>query len=295
MLDAECARYVDAGQAKSRHNARMNIDADRRRPIGVFDSGVGGLTVLDALRRTMPNEDLIYLGDTARLPYGTKSPASISRYACQATAALQARDIKLLVVACNTASAVALDALKTQMQALPVIGVVAPGAAAAVAARPGGRHLVMATEATVRLGAYARAIRELDPRAAVDEVACEMLVALAEEGWTSGEIAESIVARYLAPFSNGAPECVILGCTHFPLLRDPIAANVDQSTAIVDSASTTAAVAARELERLSLGNDAERSGRLTLLATDGATRFARVGGRFLDAAIEAGDIEIVDL
>jgi glutamate racemase len=158
----------------------MNASHSRRLPIGVFDSGVGGLTVLRALRQALPHEDLIYLGDTARLPYGTKSKSSISRYAGQATALLQERGIKLLVVACNTASAVALDTLTEQMKPLPVIGVVEPGATAAVTARPGGRHLVLATEATVRYGAYRQAIARRDERAEVRELACELMVSLAE-------------------------------------------------------------------------------------------------------------------
>ena len=184
----------------------MNSAANKRLPIGVFDSGVGGLTVLKALREKLPHEDLIYLGDTARLPYGTKSPASISRYACQATRLLQERNIKMLVVACNTASAVALDALREQMEPLPVIGVVGPGASAAVAAKPGGRHLVLATEATVRLGAYRRAILALDPAATVQELACEMLVSLAEEGWSDGAIADAIVARYIDELGDSAAD-----------------------------------------------------------------------------------------
>ena len=150
----------------------MNSREINRLPIGVFDSGVGGLTVLKALRTALPHEDFIYLGDTARLPYGTKSAASISRYACQATAQLQLQGIKLLVVACNTASAVALEALRQQMRPLPVIGVVEPGATAAVEACPGGQHLVLATAATVRLGAYRRAILERDATATVHELPC---------------------------------------------------------------------------------------------------------------------------
>ena len=266
-------------------------------PIGVFDSGVGGLTVLKALREALPHEDLIYLGDTARLPYGTKSPASISRYACQATRLLQERNIKLLVVACNTASAVALDALREQMQPLPVIGVVGPGASAAVAARPAGRHLVLATEATVRLGAYRRAIAELDPAAEVTELACEMLVSLAEEGWSSGAIADAIVARYVDELGDAADaaDSVILGCTHFPLLREPIAGAFKADVALVDSASTTAAAAADMLAALDLSNPAEHAGRLQLLATYGAKRFARVGGWFLGTDLTADDVDIVDL
>ena len=275
----------------------MNASDARYRPIGVFDSGVGGLTVLKALRQELPREDLVYLGDTARLPYGTKSPASISRYACQATRQLQGRGIKLLVVACNTASAVALAALREQMAPLPVIGVVEPGATAAVTARPGGKHLVLATETTVRLGAYSGAIAAKDPAARVSELACEMLVALAEEGCNDGEIAESIVRRYLRDAGEAAIDLdsVILGCTHFPLLRGTFAGVLDAGVAIVDSASTTAAAAHELLRDESLLNDRADAGSLELLATDGATRFARVGGQFLGAPLTADDVTVVDL
>ena len=275
----------------------MNASLANALPIGVFDSGVGGLTVLKALRETLPHEDLVYLGDTARLPYGTKSPDSISRYACQATAQLQRSDIKLLVVACNTASAVALEALRKQMHPLPVIGVVEPGATAAVEARPGARHLVLATEATVRLGAYREAILAKDPGAEVSELACELLVSLAEEGWNDGAIAESIVRRYLEDVDAASrhPDSVILGCTHFPLLRDTFASVFDAGTSIVDSASTTASAAKQLLTELALGNDQAAAGALTLLATDGATRFARVGGQFLGQALTYKDVTLVDL
>jgi len=275
----------------------MNASEAKALPIGVFDSGVGGLTVLKALRNALPHENLIYLGDTARLPYGTKSPTSISRYASQATAQLQRHGIKLLVVACNTASAVALDSLREQMGPLPVIGVVEPGAAAAVAARPGGRHLVLATEATVRLGAYRRAILEIDPLAQVDELACELLVSLAEEGWNNGVIAEAIVNRYLDQLDTASrnPDSVILGCTHFPLLRETFTSVFDSAVSIVDSASTTAAAAHELLETLHIGNQQEVSGSLKLLATDGATRFARVGGQFLGEDLAADDVTLVDL
>lgn len=275
----------------------MNSENARPLPIGVFDSGVGGLTVLKAIRNALPHEDLVYLGDTARLPYGTKSPTSISRYACQATRRLQQKGIKLLVVACNTASAVALDALHEQMAPLPVIGVVEPGATAAVDAVSGGNHLVLATEATVRLGAYTRAITARDSNAHVSELACEMLVALAEEGWTDGEIATAIVRRYLDQLDKGQADadCVILGCTHFPLLRGAIARALRPGTTIVDSASTTAAAAAKMLADLAIANNQSGAGSLLLLATDGASRFARVGGRFLGENLDASDITLVDL
>lgn len=275
----------------------MSNRATSTLPIGVFDSGVGGLTVLKAMRAALPGEDLVYLGDTARLPYGTKSPVSIERYALQATRHLRQRGIKLLVVACNTASAVALDALRKEMAPLPVIGVVEPGARAAVAVGEGARHLVMATEATVRLAAYRRAILARDPGAAVAELPCELLVSLAEEGWTQGKIATGIVQRYLeqVPTAHRTPDCVILGCTHFPLLAGAIADVMAPGTVIVDSASTTAAAATAILDELELhrGNDAR--GSLTLLATDGASRFARVGGQFLGEPLSADDIQLVDL
>jgi len=275
----------------------MNAADTKLKPIGVFDSGVGGLTVLKALREELPNEDLLYLGDTARLPYGTKSPVSISRYACRATRHLQEQGIKLLVVACNTASAVALDALREQMAPMPVIGVVEPGATAAVAAQPKGSHLVLATEATVRLGAYRHAIEARDGDARIEELACEMLVSLAEEGWLEGDIAADIVRRYLDNLDEPArhPDCVILGCTHFPLLRDAIASVIDDDIVIVDSASTTAAFAASELERAGLLNEQTEPGSLTLLATDGVTRFARVGGQFLGHDLSPDDIQLVVL
>ena len=275
----------------------MNAADAKNLPVGVFDSGVGGLTVLKALVDVLPHENLIYLGDTARLPYGTKSPASIARYACQATALLQKRNIKLLVVACNTASAVALDELREQMAPLPVIGVVDPGAEAAVRARPAGRHLVLATEATVQLGAYRKALTNKDPDVSVTELACELLVSLAEEGWNDGSIAEAIVRRYIdeLPEMEREPDSVILGCTHFPLLRPTFEAVFADSVAIVDSASTAAAAARMMLADLGLENDDVIPGSLELLATDSATRFARVGGQFLGRELTWEDIEVVDL
>jgi glutamate racemase len=183
------------------------------------------------------------------------------------------------------------------MHPLPVIGVVEPGAMAAVAARPHGSHLVLATEATVRLGAYRHAIEARDEQASVTELACELLVSLAEEGWLDGDIGIDILRRYLDELDDDRrqPDCVILGCTHFPLLRNTIAAVIDDGTVIVDSASTTAAVAAGALSAAGLLNTQTAPGVLTLLATDGATRFARVGGQFLGEDLSPDDIRIVDL
>ena len=220
---------------------------------------------------------------------------SIERYATQAASKLREQGIKLLVVACNTASAVALDALRDRLAPLPVVGVVEPGAKAAVCARPGGRHLVLATEATVRLGAYREAIQRRDPAAQVAEQACEMLVALAEEGWSDGEIARAIIQRYLDEADSADPDTIILGCTHFPLLKDAIGDVAGKGIVLVDSASTTADVVSRTLTVNLKQRAGDAPGSLRLLATDGATRFARVGGRFLGQALNAGSVEIVDL
>ena len=269
-------------------------------PIGVFDSGVGGLTVLRALRRQLPAESMIYLGDTARLPYGTKSAESVVRYATQAAEHLVKRGIKLLVVACNTASAVSLDPLRERFGALPVVGVVEPGAAAAVATRPHRRrHLVLATESTVKRHAYARAIHALAPDDVVDEVACSVLVALAEEGWTEGPVAEAAARAYLQPAisasTDGVLGTIVLGCTHFPPLEGTIRAVAGAGPIIVDSATTTAAHVATLLDQRGMRTMAAGPGTVTLIATDGADRFARVGSRFLGEPIQAAGVEIVDL
>jgi glutamate racemase len=269
-------------------------------PIGVFDSGVGGLTVLRAIRAALPYESAIYLGDTARVPYGTKSRDSVLRYSLQASRQLVERGIKLLVVACNTASALSLPELRAELAPLPVLGVVEPGAEAAVAASTAQRHLVLATEATVAQRAYTRAIRALAPRAEVEELACSLFVALAEEGWTDGAVVAAAVHAYLGPVAAGPtrerPDSVILGCTHFPLLADAIRAELGPVPSIVDSATATARSVAALLAREALATSARSArGDLRLLVTDGATRFARLGSRFLGETFAVSDVEVVDL
>jgi glutamate racemase len=249
----------------------------------------------------LPGEDFVYLGDTARLPYGTKSPESIRRYALQAAAALRARGVKCLVVACNTASAVALEALDAAFAPVPVLGVLEPGAAAACRATRSGRIAVIATESTARGGAYERAIRRIQPSASVTTRACPLFVALAEEGWSDGPIAEAVAHRYLDDLFAGAPgtrpDTLVLGCTHFPVLAPMLARMLGPTVGIVDSAATTAAALADVLDarHLRRPDGGVRTGRLALLATDGADRFARVGGTFLGQPLAAAQVEIVDL
>jgi glutamate racemase len=277
----------------------LNSAPRRSLPIGVFDSGVGGLTVLRALRAALPAEDFIYLGDTARLPYGTKSPATVVRYSMQCAAALIERGIRCLVVACNTASASSLDALRLQYPELPIIGVIEPGATAAVEASTSQHIAVIATEGTVNGGAYPAAIQRQNASARVVSRACSLFVAMAEEGWTEGPIAEGVARRYLEPIFSveDAPDTLVLGCTHFPALAGPIRAALPAHVKVVDSALTTAAAVKRQLDWAASTHEigGAARGRMEWLATDGASRFARIGAAFLGETLLAGDIEIIDL
>jgi len=276
----------------------MALPAAIRRdaPIGVFDSGVGGLTVLRALSHALPSQDFIYLGDTARLPYGTKSPDTVSRYSLQCAQALLRRGIGALVVACNTASASALGALSARYPDLPIIGVIEPGARAAIEASRSQHIAVIATEGTINGGAYQTEIRRRNPAVRVLARACSMFVALAEEGWTSGPVAEAVAHRYLDPVfaSDDAPDTLVLGCTHFPILTAAIRAVIPPDVRIVDSAATTARTLMARMAP-ALQGAPPGPGRITWLATDDAERFARVGGRFFGQALSAAAVEVIDL
>jgi len=258
------------------------------RPIGIFDSGIGGLTVLAALRDRLPAESYLYLGDTARLPYGTKSPETVVRYALRAAAFLAAHDVKLLVVACNTASAAALEALEEALP-IPVIGVVWPGARTA-AAHARARVGVVGTESTVASGAYRRALTALRPELAVSARACPLFVPLAEEGWLDHPVTHDVARIYLAPFAEEGIDTLILGCTHYPLLRPAIQAAVGAGVELVDSGPAVAA----EVEALLASRDlAGSSGGVRLQVTDGAARFSRIARVILGT--HAADLELVDL
>lgn len=277
------------------------MTADRDLPIGVFDSGVGGLTVLKALRERLPAESLIYLGDTARLPYGTKSAAAVSHYALQAAHALVRMGIKTLVVADNTSSAHALEALRAEFPGLPVIGVVEPGASAAALASAQGRIVVIATDSTVAAGTYPRAIHNSRPGAQVISKACPLFVSMVEEGMTDGPIAEQMAHHYLDPLFENADEdsrgdCLLLGCTHFPALTDLLRRVVGPQTAIIDSATTTARAVEDLLEHrgLAASRPASRA-RVRYLATDAPDRFARVARIFVPWTITSDEVEVVEL
>lgn len=268
--------------------------SDTAGPIAIFDSGVGGLTVAAAIARALPQEGFVYLGDTARLPYGTKSPETVTRYAVQATRALMRFRPKMIVVACNTASAVALPVLAAAYAPLPVVGVVEPGARAAVAASRQGRIAVIATEGTVRGGAYVRAIHALNAQVHVVQRACPLFVALAEEGWTHGAVPELAARKYLSDIFEveTPPDTLVLGCTHFPVLVDAIRKAVGPAVALVDSAETVA----REIASIVRASGSGAGPAVhRFLSTDAPERFARVGSQFFGAAIDVAQVELVDL
>jgi glutamate racemase len=260
---------------------------DGARAIGVFDSGVGGLTVFREIARALPGESLIYLGDSARVPYGTKSPSTIVRYSLEAARHLMTRNVKMLVVACNTATAAALPELQKQLS-IPVIGVVEPGARAAVAVTSGVVG-VIATEGTVRSKAYTKAIHAIDPDVQVIESAAPLFVPLAEEGWANTHVAREVAEIYLEPLIDSGIDTLVLGCTHYPILRGTIEQVVGGAVVIVDSAETTALTVKEALAPTSRGSQPSRQ----FLVTDAEERFRRIAGEFLAQEIE--HLELVSL
>lgn len=267
----------------------MSREPQRNAPLGVFDSGLGGLTVVRALRKRCPNEDIVYLGDTARVPYGTRSPETVIRYALGCSRVLTERGVKAIVVACNTVSAVALDMMRIELD-LPVLGVILPGARAAVSAAAGRTIGVLGTTGTITSGAYPRAISSFSTRAEVIGQPAPLFVPLAEEGWIDGEVPRLVARRYLEPVIAAGARCIVLGCTHYPILRDTIAAEADalagEPVSIIDSASAVADEVATFLA--DRGQDAthDRRGALDLLVTDLPKSFAQVAARFLGEPIE---------
>ena len=230
---------------------------DRNLPIGIFDSGVGGLTVYRALHERLPDEHFIYLGDTARVPYGTKSLNTVERYAIENARFLESRGIKLLVVACNTASALALPAIRGAVS-VDVVGVIEPGAAAAVAIASGKSIGVIATEATVQSAAYSAAIARLDANVEVVEQACPLFVSLAEEGWADTSVAESVAAQYLSRFESNSLGALVLGCTHYPILEDVIRRTLKSDVPLIDSGEAAATEVQSLLQSRELARPAEQ-------------------------------------
>jgi glutamate racemase len=269
---------------------------NRGAPIGVFDSGIGGLTVVREIMSRIPDEKIIYLGDTARVPYGVRAPETVRRYALEGAGFLLERDIKLLVVACNTVSAVGLDEIAA-ITDVPVLGVIEPGARAAGKSTGNGKVGVIGTEATVRSGAYAAAIEMIAPGAEVSSVPCPLFVPLVEEGWLEGEVPELVATKYLSTLKEWEIDTLVLGCTHYPLLKKMLKKVMGEGISLIDSAQETAA----EVERLLMETDGAAGGPaarqeppgLEICVTDSPGKFAQVGSRFLGS--DMNNIKKVEL
>lgn len=264
-------------------------DTKRSRPIGVFDSGIGGLTVVAALKKLLPSENIFYIGDTARVPYGGKSPETVERYGVEISNLLLAEQAKLIVVACNTASALAVPRLQ-QTLPVPVLGVIAPGAQAAVQATRNGRIGVIGTKATVRSGAYERAIHQLNPSALVASQACPMLVPLIEEGWLEDPITDAILARYLRTLVAEGVDTLVLGCTHYPLLWQALVRHVGPEITLVDSAANCASAVKTLLQENQLAAPDHNPGSLQVALTDRSDGFLRVAQEAL--GLQIGELRL---
>lgn len=260
--------------------------------IGIFDSGVGGLTVLKEIVKALPQEDTIYFGDTARVPYGTKSPETVTRYSLEIASFLVKRDIKLLVVACNTASAASLDVLQKKLP-IPVIGVIEPGARRAVSVTRSGKIGVIGTAGTIRSSAYAKAIKRLNPEVEVITRACPLFVPLAEEGWVDNEVARLTAHTYLDGLREHGVDTLVLGCTHYPLLKKVIGETVGDGVKLVDSAEETARTVAETLRAKEMTRPSSEEGNHHYYVTDIPAGFIRVGNRFLGGRL--GDVYQVNI
>lgn len=258
----------------------MEHMSEHEKPIGVFDSGIGGLTVVRALTALLPHENIIYFGDTARVPYGPKSPEVIREYAAQDTAVLATRGVKMVVVACNTVSAVALDVVRRAAQ-LPVIGMILPGAEAAVSSSTNKRIGVIGTAATIRSKSYPNAIASIDPLAYVVSAPCPLFVPLAEEGMSHHKATELIAKEYLFPLTTEKIDTLVLGCTHYPLLTDAISKATHNRVTLIDSGTAAAHTVAAELKKLNLLNTSTLQPNIQILVSDLPDKFSEVGERFL--------------
>jgi glutamate racemase len=272
-----------------KETAKSRQAAQAKRPIGVFDSGIGGLTVVAALRKALPGESIIYIGDTARVPYGGKSQATIERYSQELSGLLLADGAKCIVVACNTASALGVPRLLETLR-VPVTGVIEPGAQAAVKATRNGRVGVIGTRATIASHAYERAIKELNPEIEVFAEPCPLFVPLIEEGWIEDAVTDSIIARYLEKLLRHRVDTLVLGCTHYPLIRNSIQQFTGPDISLVDSAQNTALAVRKVLTHHKLAAPAKGVGKLQVCLTDQSTGFLRVAEEAL--GLQVGDVKL---
>jgi len=256
-----------------------------RRPIGIFDSGVGGLTVVSQIEKILPNENLVYFGDTARVPYGTKSKETITRFSVENVEFLMTHDVKLVVVACNTASSLSLDFLKRCFK-VPIIGVIEPGARCAVSSTRNNRIGVIGTHATVSSGAYEKAVKKIAPKDFVFTQSCPLFVPLVEEGWTDKKVAYDIAEIYLKPLKSKNIDTLVMGCTHYPILRKVIQKVAGAKVLLIDSAREVAKEAKAVLDSCGTINRFSKKGEHNFFVSDEPGRFIKIGERFLKKKIK---------
>lgn len=255
------------------------------RPIGIFDSGVGGLTVVGKIEKVLPRERIVYFGDTARVPYGTKSKETVTRFSVENVEFLMAHDVKFVVVACNTASSLSLDFLKRCFR-VPIMGVIGPGARGAISSTRNNRIGVVGTSATVSSKAYEKAIRKINPRTAVFAQSCPLFVPLVEEGWTDRDVARTIAGIYLKPLKVNRIDTLILGCTHYPMLKDVISKVLGANVLLIDSAAEVAREARDLLDASGLLNGSKTKGAQKFFVSDEPGRFIKMGEKFLKRKIK---------
>jgi len=277
--------YIDFG--------RQAVSLNKKKPIGIFDSGIGGLTVVREILRQLPDEDLIYLGDTARVPYGSKSKKTVKAFTLQNSLFLLENDVKMIVIACNTASAVALDFVSSMFK-VPVIGVVIPGAGGAVGKTKNKKIGVIGTHSTVLSGAYTAAIRALNAEIEVMSKACPLFVPLAEEGWTSHQATQMIIEEYLLVFKSNGIDTLVLGCTHYPILKSAISKYLGQSIQLIDSGVETATMTRSVLTENDLLNDPHSENEHRYYVTDMPEKFQEIGQRFLGRSLDKVEVAKVE-
>lgn len=257
-----------------------------KRPIGIFDSGLGGLTVMAEIRKLLPGEDIIYFGDTAHVPYGSKSKEVVTGYSQDISRFLIGRKVKMIVVACNTASAYALQALKNKLK-VPVIGVIEPGAKAALTVTLKRRIGVIGTEGTIKSSSYSKALRRLDPKARVFPKACPLFVPLVEEGWLKHSVTNQIAKEYISPLIKKGIDTLVLGCTHYPLIKSVIGKTAGKGIALIDSAAATAVEVSGTLKNMGIENKNSCGGKCSFFVSDAPEKFRKQGQKFMGQVINS--------
>lgn len=263
-----------------------------RRPIGIFDSGIGGLTVVKEVMKILPNEDIYYFGDTARVPYGNKSPETVKKFSFQNTRFLISKNVKAIVIACNTASAFSIESVRDNFK-IPVIGVIEPGARAAARETINGKIGIIGTEGTIASRAYEKSIKKVSPEAEIFAFPCPLFVPLVEEGWAGSKVSYLVAEEYLAPLKKAGVDTLVMGCTHYPLLKKVVGDIMGPNVKLINPAEETAIDLMQVLTQNGLHNDKDENSQYRYYVSDNADKFSKVGGNFLSR--EVFNIDKIDI